>query len=61
MLLRFSGVPRFISACEKASVLMLRFHESSKLGIGDVEVVFLLTKKTSNISFYISFVKWEGN
>lgn len=26
-----------------------------------MEMVFPLKEKTNNISFYISFIKWEGN
>lgn len=45
----------------KALVLTLHFYETSKLGIWNVKTVFLLKRKTSNVSFYISFIKWEGN
>ena len=40
---------------------MLHFYETNKLGIWNMEMVFLLKKKTSYISFYISFIKWKGN
>lgn len=40
---------------------MFHFCETHTLGIGKVKMIFLLKEKTSNISLYISFIKWEGN
>lgn len=35
--------------------------ETSKLGIWDVQMVFLLKKKARSVSFYVSFIKRAGN
>lgn len=41
--------------------LVLHSYKSSQLGIWNVQMVFLLRKKTSNMSLYVSFIKWGGN
>lgn len=38
---------------------MLHFYETSKSGIWNMAMAFLLTEKTSSISFDISFVEGE--
>lgn len=40
---------------------MFHFYETSKSEIWNVEMVFPLNEKASNISFYVSFMKEEGN